>query len=68
MFFDDDRIVEFRRLILVAETVRKQKDINGVDTLEELKKVAKDLSSIEQYEKALAALMPLQKEDFKGMF
>ena len=71
MFFEADRIVAFRRLILVAETVRKLKSEYGKEVLAELKKQplkAAELKAVEQYEAALKALLPLQKKDFKGMF
>ncbi len=71
MFFEGDRIIAFRRLILVAETVRKLKADYGKADLAELKKQplkAAELKAVEQYESALAALLPLQKKDFKGMF
>ena len=71
MFFEADRIVAFRRLILVAETVRKLKNEYGKEVLADLKKQplkAAELKAVEQYEAALAALLPLQKKDFKGMF
>ncbi|MBE6379481.1 MAG: pyruvate, phosphate dikinase [Lentisphaerae bacterium] len=71
MFFEGDRIVAFRRLILVAETVRKLKKEYGKEDLAELKAQALDaeeLKAVEQYEAALAALLPLQQGDFKGMF
>jgi pyruvate,orthophosphate dikinase len=71
MFFEADRIVAFRRLILVAETVRKLKSEYGKEVLAELKKQSlkpAELKAVEQYEEALKALLPLQKKDFKGMF
>ncbi len=76
MFFEGDRIVAFRRLILVAETVKKLKDDHDVKTLAELKKACKACSktcksamaAIEQYEKALKGLLPLQRDDFVGIF
>jgi len=71
MFFEGDRIVAFRRLILVAETVRKLKAEYGKEQLAELKKEvlkAAELKAVEQYEAALSALLPLQRKDFKGMF
>ena len=70
MFFEGDRIVAFRRLILVAETVRKLKKEYAQESIAELKKLVdgEDLKALEQYEVALAALLPLQKSDFKGMF
>ena len=37
MFFEGDRVVSVRRLILVAETVKKLKADHGVSTLDELK-------------------------------
>lgn len=72
MFFEGERIVSFRRLILVAETVKKLKDIKGVASLCALKKAcaddAKATAAIKQYEQALAELLPLQREDFIGIF
>ncbi|MDD3117547.1 MAG: pyruvate, phosphate dikinase [Victivallales bacterium] len=72
MFFEGDRIISFRRLILVAETVKKLKDKYDVKTLDALKtKCAageKSLAAIDQYEQALAELLPLQRGDFIGIF
>ena len=71
MFFEGDRIIAFRRLILVAETVRKLKTEYGKETVAELKKLAlkaAELNAVKQYEEALKALLPLQRKDFKGMF
>jgi pyruvate,orthophosphate dikinase len=70
MFFEGDRIIAFRRLILVAEAVKKMKDSTGITGLAELKKVvgAKDKSVVEQYEKALKLLLPLQRQDFIDIF
>ncbi len=72
MFFEGDRITAFRRLILVAETVKKLKENSGIEDLEALKsKLAgksAELRAIDQYEQALAALLPLQRGDFAGMF
>ena len=71
MFFEGDRIVAFRRLILVAETVRRLKNEYGKNDLAELKKEtlkAAELNAVKQYEEALKALLPLQRKDFKGMF
>ena len=71
MFFEGDRIIAFRRVILVAETVKKMKLEYGVKTLDELKKAlkgnAKALADVKQYEDGLAALLKLQKSDFVGM-
>ncbi len=71
MFFDGDRVIAFRRLILVAETVKKLKKEYNCATIDELKKLslkAAELNAVEQYVAALKDLLPLQRKDFKGMF
>ena len=76
MFFEGDRIVSFRRLILVAESVKKLKEQHGVETLEDLertcrkcgKSCASAMTAIKQYKQALAELLPLQRKDFTGIF
>jgi pyruvate, orthophosphate dikinase len=71
MFFEGDRIISFRRLILVAETVKKLKDETRAKTLEALKAAVscdKSLEAIAQYEQALDELLPLQRNDFIGIF
>ncbi|MFH0911016.1 MAG: pyruvate, phosphate dikinase [Planctomycetota bacterium] len=72
MFFEGDRIVSFRRLILVAETVKKLKDDCGVADLDALTKDCqadpKAIAAIRQYQQALAELLPLQRADFAGIF
>ncbi|MDD5698536.1 MAG: pyruvate, phosphate dikinase [Victivallaceae bacterium] len=73
MFFEGDRIIAFRRLILVAETVKKLKESYGVKTVEELKTAVcrcnkEDLGAVEQYIQALNELLPLQRNDFIGIF
>lgn len=70
MFFEGHRIVSVRRLILTADTVQKLKEKYDVASLEDLKKKAdkKELPTIKQYEQALSELLPLQREDFAGIF
>lgn len=70
MFFEGKRIISVRRLILAAETVKKLKEEYATECLGELKtKVKKsELSVIGQYQKALDELLPLQREDFIGIF
>ncbi len=78
MFFEADRIISFRRLILVAETVKKLKTTHNVKTLDELKTKCCDCTcgcdcsdaaeAIAQYEQALGELLPAQREDFVGIF
>lgn len=76
MFFEGDRIVSFRRLILVAETVKKLKEQHDVKTVDELEAISKTCSkdckeakaAIAQYKQALKELLPLQRKDFIGIF
>ena len=80
MFFEGSRIISFRRLILVAETVKKLKDTHMVTTVAELEKICKqqvkgkvkgadaDLEAVKQYKQALKELLPLQRKDFTGIF
>lgn len=79
MFFEGERIVAFRRLILVAETVKQLKDQYATEDLGALEKAVKagDLSAkaksdalgaIKQYNQALKELLPLQRNDFTGIF
>jgi len=70
MFFEGHRIIAFRRLILVAETVKRLKDTLEVKTLTELEKCCskEQLEAVTQYKKALDELLPLQRSDFIGIF
>lgn len=73
MFFEGDRIVSFRRLILVAETVKKLKETHAVKTIEELKAAIdpcnkSEMTAVNQYAQALDELLPLQRTDFIGIF
>ena len=77
MFFEADKIVSFRRLILVAEEVKKIKDECGVDSVYDIDDKcgccsdtcsAEAVEAVKQYKQALAELLPLQKEDFLGIF
>ena len=69
MFFEGKRIVSFRRLILVAETVksiRKQLELAEGSEKADLEKKLK--APLKQYNKALKELLPLQRADFVGIF
>ncbi|MDR2733479.1 MAG: pyruvate, phosphate dikinase [Spirochaetota bacterium] len=69
MFFEGDRIVSFRRLILVAEDVKRlRKELEGAegDKKKELEAALAPL--LKQYHQALKELLPLQRKDFVGMF
>ncbi len=79
MFFEGNRIIAFRRLILVAETVKRLKDRFGAKDVDTLEKVCKAdglpkkerdvaLKAIAQYRQALKELLPLQRKDFTGIF
>ncbi len=69
MFFEGDRVNSFRRLILVAEEV---KNLREEIVLEEgdRKAVLEDKLQKPQalYDQALSELLPLQREDFTGIF
>ena len=75
MFFEGDRIISFRRLILVAETVKRLREDAEVETIDELAKLlqgdktrTKDLDAVLQYKQAIKELLPLQRKDFAGIF
>ncbi|MFO8182532.1 MAG: pyruvate, phosphate dikinase [Candidatus Aegiribacteria sp.] len=68
MFFGENRIASFRKLILVAEEVkdlREQIEAREGDTSELEEKLA---GPLEDYNEALEELVPLQKGDFAGIF
>ena len=70
MFFEGERIKSFRRLILVAETVKNLREEieNALDKekIEELKQQLKNPQK--QFNQALDELLPLQRQDFIGIF
>ena len=76
MFFEGDRIVSFRKLILVAEEVKKIKESHNVESVFELQskcsccssKCSDESEAIRQYIEALEELLPTQKSDFLGIF
>ena len=78
MFFKDqrpgeNRIVKFRRLILVAETVKRlrQEIVDSVargDERAERKAEEGLRAPLDQYNRALRALLPLQRRDFEEIF
>ena len=70
MFFEGDRIVSFRRLILVAETVKRLCAEMEAASDERVKKVInrKLAKPLKQYNQALQELLPLQRKDFIGIF
>jgi pyruvate,orthophosphate dikinase len=74
MFFEGERIWSFRKLILVAETVKGLKTAHTVEEIDDLEKALKDakdkkgLAAVKQYKEAIKELLPLQRKDFEGIF
>ena len=69
MFFEADRIIAFRRLILVAETVKKLRaELSNASEKDRAEIEANLKEPLSQYLQALAALLPLQRKDFEGIF
>jgi pyruvate, orthophosphate dikinase len=69
MFFEADRIIAFRRLILVAETVKKLSAALPNASEKDRAEIEANLKEpLSQYNQALAALLPLQRKDFEGIF
>jgi pyruvate, orthophosphate dikinase len=70
MFFEGDRIVSFRKMILVAQTVKDLRDAIESESdevlLKELRGELKD--PLARYLQALKELLPLQRRDFEGIF
>ena len=70
MFFSEDRIIAFRRMILVAEKVKKLKEALAMAASESEKATiqAQLDAPLAQYNAALETLLPLQRTDFEGIF
>ena len=69
MFFEGDRIISFRRLILVAEKVKQLRARLEAAKGDQIAAVEAELSApLAQYNQALRELLPLQKSDFYGIF
>ncbi|MFH1772346.1 MAG: pyruvate, phosphate dikinase [Candidatus Omnitrophota bacterium] len=70
MFFEGERIISFRKMILVAPEVKRLRDtINQEKDPSRIEYLKSQLSSpLNQYESALAELLPLQRKDFEGIF
>jgi pyruvate,orthophosphate dikinase len=69
MFFEEGRIMSFRRLILVAETVKTLRRRLDTADEKERKVIKKELAApLAQYNRALKELLPLQRKDFEGIF
>ncbi len=71
MVLEGDRIISVRRMILVAEQVKNLKAKHEVETVDELLGKLTDpaeLAAAQQFQQALAELLPLQRGDFAGIF
>lgn len=68
MFFEGDRIIPFRKLILVADDVKKiqEKIESGTGDVTALK--AELQAPLARYNEAISELLPLQRGDFEGIF
>ncbi len=66
MFFEGDRINSFRKLILVADEVKRLREQLAADGGEEVRARLRDPQAA--YEEALSELLPLQRGDFEGIF
>ncbi len=71
MFFEGGRIVSFRRLILVAQSVKAIKDKidNAGEDQEKVEALKQEGESLfTQYQRALDELLPYQRQDFVEIF
>ena len=69
MFFEGERIVSFRRLILVAQEVKQLRDALETAEGKQKEELQEKLAApLDQYNQALAELLPLQRKDFAGIF
>ncbi|UCD15012.1 MAG: pyruvate, phosphate dikinase, partial [Candidatus Omnitrophota bacterium] len=70
MFFEGERITSFRKMILVAPEVKRLRDtlLQEKDN-EKRKRLEEELKiPLKQYRDALDELLPLQRNDFEGIF
>ncbi|MBN2483804.1 MAG: pyruvate, phosphate dikinase [Candidatus Omnitrophica bacterium] len=70
MFFEGDRIVSFRKMILVAPEVKRLRDSIAIarDPKERAELEEQLKAPLQQYLQALSELLPLQRSDFEGIF
>lgn len=70
MFFEGERIISFRKMILVAQEVKILRDQIAAESEAGAKKKlqAKLAAPLKQYLEALDELLPLQRKDFEGIF
>lgn len=70
MFFEGERIVSFRKMIVVAPQVKQLRGAieQEKDSLKKQELEAALRTPLKQYLQALSELLPLQREDFEGIF
>ncbi|UCG35497.1 MAG: pyruvate, phosphate dikinase [Candidatus Omnitrophota bacterium] len=70
MFFEGERILSFRKMILVAQKVKNLRDAIAAETDSKKRKALEEelKAPLTQYLKALEELLPLQRKDFEGIF
>jgi len=70
MFFEGQRIISFRKMILVAPEVKRLRDTLEQETDKDLinKFKTKLAQPLKQFKQALKELLPLQRKDFQGIF
>lgn len=70
MFFEKDRIIPFRKMILAAPEVKQLRDaLETEDNPQKKRELEVKLKEpLKQYTKALDELLPLQKKDFEDIF
>ncbi len=70
MFFEGERIISFRKMIVAAPEVKRLRDAikqeNDAAKKEDLNKQLEE--PLNQYMKAMGELLPLQRGDFEGIF
>ncbi len=68
MFFEGDRIIPFRKFILVADDVKKIQEKIASGTGDAAVLEAELQIPLSQYNEAISELLPLQRGDFEGIF
>jgi len=68
MFFEGSRIVSFRKLILVAERVKDLRERIEADPMNASELESRLENPLDDYNEALAELLPLQRTDFRQIF
>ncbi len=70
MFFEGERIISFRKMILVAPEVKRLRDAIAVEKDENKRRDLEEKlkEPLSQYLKALDELLPLQMSDFEGIY